>query len=160
MATVEQIREAMHRAPFLGFEMRLVDGRSFHVPHPDFVSVPQSPRGREVMFHDRDGRTHRIDLVLIVEIEEPAAPERAGSSPDGAGGVAPSTRLLGRDPDVQPDAGRPDIPIVAVPAVDNSGSLQAIERLLDIRGRTETGTRLVPPCSIGSFYRLRHDTMV
>jgi hypothetical protein len=37
------------------------------------------------MFHDAQGRTHRIDLLLIVEIEEPAAPERAGQSPDGAG---------------------------------------------------------------------------
>jgi hypothetical protein len=36
------------------------------------------------MFHDKDGRTHRIDLLLIVEIEEPAAPERASTSPDGA----------------------------------------------------------------------------
>jgi hypothetical protein len=85
MATVEQVREAMHRAPFLGFELRLVDGRSFHVPHPDFISVPQSSRGRDVMFHDEQGLTHRIDVLLIVEIEEPAAPQRAGPSPDGAG---------------------------------------------------------------------------
>jgi hypothetical protein len=85
MATVEQVREAMHRAPFLGFELRLVDGRSFHVSHPDFLSVPQSPRGRDVMFHDKDGRTHRIDLLLIVEIDEPAAPERTSTSADGAG---------------------------------------------------------------------------
>jgi hypothetical protein len=85
MATVEQVRAAMHRAPFLGFELRLVDGRSFHVPHPDFIAVPQNARGRDVMFYDEHGRTHRIDLLLIVEVEEPAAPAAATSSPDGAG---------------------------------------------------------------------------
>jgi hypothetical protein len=85
MATIEQVRTAMHRAPFLGFEIRLVDGRSFHVAHPDFLAVPQHPRGRDLMLHDERGRTHRIDLALVVEIDEPAAAEGASSPPDGAG---------------------------------------------------------------------------
>jgi hypothetical protein len=85
MATVEQVREAMHRAPFLGSEIRLVEGRSFHVPHPDFIVVPQNRRARDLMFYDADGKTHRIDLALIVEIEERAAPQTSASSPDGAG---------------------------------------------------------------------------
>jgi hypothetical protein len=77
MATVEQIREAMHRAPFLGFDIRLVDGRSYYVRHPDFLAVPPNARGRDMIVHDDAGRTHRIDLLLVVEIEEPPAPGAA-----------------------------------------------------------------------------------
>jgi hypothetical protein len=84
MATVQQVREAMHRAPFLGFDIRLVDGRSYHVRHPDFLSVPDNPRGRDLLFQDPSGRTHRIDLMLVVEIDEPALPETDGSAPNGA----------------------------------------------------------------------------
>jgi len=86
MATIEQVRDAMHRAPFLGFEIRLVDGRSYHVPHPDFLAVPQTLRGRDLLLHDATGRTHRIDLLLVVEIDEPPPPKPADSSPNGAGG--------------------------------------------------------------------------
>jgi hypothetical protein len=45
MATIEHVRNAMHRQPFLGFTVRLVDGRSYHVKHRDFISVPETPRG-------------------------------------------------------------------------------------------------------------------
>jgi hypothetical protein len=85
MATVEQVRDAMHRAPFLGFDIRLVDGRSYHVRHPDFLSVPEHPRGRELLLQDASGRSHRIDLLLVVEIDEPPVPEAGGASPNGAG---------------------------------------------------------------------------
>jgi hypothetical protein len=86
MATIDQIRAAMHRAPFRGFQLRLEDGRSFRVPHPDFVSVPQNRLGRDVVYHDERGGTHHIDHLLIVEVEEPA-PEPASAGPDGAGGA-------------------------------------------------------------------------
>ncbi len=86
VASVAQVREAMHRAPFLGFDLRLVDGRSYHVRHPDFVAVPPADRGRELTFYDDEGRMHRIDLLLIVEVDEPPLPDTAGASPNGAGG--------------------------------------------------------------------------
>jgi hypothetical protein len=74
----------MHRAPFLGFDLRLVDGRSFHVPHPDFLAVPQNDRGRELLFHDADGTSHRLDVLLVVDIEEPVLPDST-PSPNGPG---------------------------------------------------------------------------
>ena len=73
MATIEQVREAMHRQPFLGFTVRLTDGRSYHVKHPDCISVPENPRGRDLMIHDRG--THRVDILHVVEIEEPEEPK-------------------------------------------------------------------------------------
>ena len=59
----------MHRQPFRPFTVRLVDGRSFVVKHPDFISVPDTDRGRDLVIHDKG--THRIDLLHVVEVEEP-----------------------------------------------------------------------------------------
>lgn len=78
MATREQVRDAMHQAPFRPFTVRLTDGRSYVVRHPDFVSVPASDRGRDLVIHD-DAGTHRIDLLHVVEVEEPD-PGRPGSA--------------------------------------------------------------------------------
>ena len=33
------IREALHKQPFEPFELRLADGRSLPVRHPDFVAL-------------------------------------------------------------------------------------------------------------------------
>jgi hypothetical protein len=33
------VREALHKQPFEPFDMRLADGRSLLVPHPDFVAL-------------------------------------------------------------------------------------------------------------------------
>ena len=86
MATVEQVRDAMHRAQFRGFAVKLTDGNTYFVHHPDFISVPATPRGRDVVIHDAKG-THRIDILHIVEVEEPDAGESAaaGSKADDNG---------------------------------------------------------------------------
>ena len=72
MATIEQVRDAMHTQPFRAFTVKLVDGQSYTVKHPDFISVPTSPRGRDLVIHDDKG-THRIDLNLVVEVHVPEA---------------------------------------------------------------------------------------
>jgi hypothetical protein len=71
MATIEQVRDAMHKQPFRGFIVRLVDGRNFQIKHPDFVSVPATPRGRDLVIHDGAG-THHVDILHVVQVEEPA----------------------------------------------------------------------------------------
>lgn len=70
MATVEQVRDAMHKAPFRGFTVKLTDGQRYFVKHPDFISVPATTRGRDLVIHDETG-THRIDILHVVEVEEP-----------------------------------------------------------------------------------------
>ena len=74
----------MHRQPFRGFTVRLVDGRSYRVKHPDFISVPETPRGRDLVIHEKG--THHVDILLVVEIEEPEAPEptEPSNGPDQA----------------------------------------------------------------------------
>jgi hypothetical protein len=56
----------------------------------DFVSVPASPRGRDLVIHDDKG-THRIDILHVVEVHEPDAGEgetspEAGSKAEDDGG--------------------------------------------------------------------------
>jgi hypothetical protein len=72
MATIEQVRDAMHMQPFRSFTVKLVDGRSYVVKHPDFIAVPELPRGRNLVIHDKEGM-HLIDLNLIVEVHIPEA---------------------------------------------------------------------------------------
>lgn len=84
MATRQQVREAMHRQPFLGFTVRLTDGRSFFVKHPDFISVPETDRGRDLVIHHQG--THRIDLLHVVEVEELDAAEPSPAADPGAQG--------------------------------------------------------------------------
>lgn len=69
MATREQVREAMHRQPFLGFTVRLTDGRTFDVRHRDFISIPETDRGRNLVIHDRG--MHLIDILHVRDCEWP-----------------------------------------------------------------------------------------
>lgn len=77
MATREQVRAAMHQQPFRGFTVKLTDGQKLSVHHPDFISVPETDRGRNLVIHDRG--MHIIDILHVVSIEvpEPAEPVEA-----------------------------------------------------------------------------------
>ena len=77
MATIQQVRDAMHTQPFRAFTVKLVDGQSYIVKHPDFIAVPTTPRGRDVVVHDEKGM-HLIDLNLIVEVHIPQVAETPG----------------------------------------------------------------------------------
>jgi hypothetical protein len=77
----------MHAQPFRPFTVRLVDGRSYLVNHPDFIAIPTTERRRDLTVHDDDG-PHYIDLLLVVEIHpQPPAAQAASSAPDGAGSL-------------------------------------------------------------------------
>ncbi|MGO9470311.1 MAG: hypothetical protein ACLQIB_05205 [Isosphaeraceae bacterium] len=86
MATLNQIRAAMHAQPFRPFAIQMADGRTYVVRHPDFVAIPQTVRGREIVFfgEGEDPETppiHHIDLGLVLEIIVPApAPAPAPAS--------------------------------------------------------------------------------
>jgi hypothetical protein len=78
VATTEQIRRAMHRQPFVPFTLRLFDGTSFVIKHPDFIAIPPTPRGREAAYSAEaiaggtsDYTTHLIHLGLVLEVIVP-----------------------------------------------------------------------------------------
>ena len=65
--TIQQLRAAYRATPFRQFTLHMADGRSFHVPHPDFLSM--SPTGRTVIIYQEGEEFSILDLLLMTEIE-------------------------------------------------------------------------------------------
>jgi hypothetical protein len=65
--TTEQFRSTLRLQPFRPFTIRMADGRTFDVPHPDFVA--QSPSGRTVVVFQEDDNYSLLDLLLMTELE-------------------------------------------------------------------------------------------
>jgi len=69
MATVEQLNLVQKLVPFRAYEIRLADGRTYRVPHPEHLAIDPRPRARGAIFFEPRGRgMHLIDLGLIAEI--------------------------------------------------------------------------------------------
>jgi hypothetical protein len=60
---IESIREFNRAVPFKPYEIRMVSGERYRVPHPDFVSV--SPRGSFVIVFGKNERPHHLSTLLI-----------------------------------------------------------------------------------------------
>jgi len=69
------IREALHKQPFEPFVIRLADGRSLPVPHPDFVAVGK----RRVFVVGKDDTTATVEPLLIVSLDTVSRTPRAGN---------------------------------------------------------------------------------
>jgi hypothetical protein len=65
--TTEQFKTTLHLQPFRPFTIRMADGRSFPVAHPDFVA--QSPSGRTVIVFQPDESYSVLDLLLMTELQ-------------------------------------------------------------------------------------------
>jgi hypothetical protein len=59
------VQEALHRQPFEPFSIKLTDGRSLPVPHPDFVALTN----RRVIVVAEDGSWSIVEPLLIVSID-------------------------------------------------------------------------------------------
>jgi hypothetical protein len=79
MAQAEQIRRVLKRQPFRPFQIKMVDGTLYSVPHPDWLSVPPARRPREAVYYKMpeegagqvdDYEVHWLDLALISEVVE------------------------------------------------------------------------------------------
>jgi hypothetical protein len=64
--TIEQMRATREANPFRPFTLRLADGRSFRVPHRDYLSM--SPGGRTVIIYQADESFNILDLLLVTEL--------------------------------------------------------------------------------------------
>lgn len=65
--TSEQFKATIRLQPFRPFTIRMADGRTFPVDHPDFIAL--SPSGRTVIIFQRDDSYSILDLLLISELE-------------------------------------------------------------------------------------------
>ncbi|MSR60639.1 MAG: hypothetical protein EXS05_23870 [Planctomycetaceae bacterium] len=67
------VREALRKEPFEPFVIRLADGRTLPVPHPEFVALTP----RRVIVGAKDDSWSILEPLLIVSLE---------SVPNGKGG--------------------------------------------------------------------------
>ena len=66
--TIEQLRKVYLAQPFQPFSIHLDDGRSFKIPHREFISHP--PNGRTlVAYCEGDDAFDILDLLLVTGIE-------------------------------------------------------------------------------------------
>ena len=75
---VAGVREALLRQPFEPFWLRLADGRTLEVRHPEFVAL--SPRRIIVINDDQVGSWSVVEPLLIVSLDY-----RVGSHERGNG---------------------------------------------------------------------------
>jgi hypothetical protein len=76
--TVQQLDNVHKAQRFRPFTIHMGDGRSFHVPHPEFLS--RSPSGRTVIVYGEQERFSVLDLLLLTELEVHPPPRRAGDA--------------------------------------------------------------------------------
>ena len=82
--TRDQLSHEMHRTPFQPFQLVLVDGVTFVVDHPDFVSIDRL--GRQLTFHALDNTRHEIDTRLISRIVAVDVGSSVGSNTEKSNG--------------------------------------------------------------------------
>ncbi len=62
--TVEDLRAPLRIQPFSTFNLNLSDGRSFEIPHPDYLIIP--PERSAIVFVFHKGGTW--DIVYLKQI--------------------------------------------------------------------------------------------
>ena len=72
------LREALRKQPFDPFTIRLADGRSLPVSHPEFVAVGT----RRVIVVNEDDSWTTIEPLLIVSLDY-ASPKKNGNGKKG-----------------------------------------------------------------------------
>jgi hypothetical protein len=66
--TAQDLRAALQTSPFRPFTVRMTDGRSFPIHHPDFLLV--GPAGRTAFAFTPAGDEFSIlDVMLMTELE-------------------------------------------------------------------------------------------
>lgn len=75
------VREALHTQPFIPFSIRLADGRSLPVPHPDFVALTP----RRVIVGAADDTWSVVEPLLIVSLDHGQGRPSDGSDANGHG---------------------------------------------------------------------------
>ena len=64
--TIQQLKNAHQKRPFVPFSIRTANGRDYPVPHPEFMMI--TPPGRTVVVTDNEGTVDTIDLLLVASL--------------------------------------------------------------------------------------------
>jgi hypothetical protein len=65
--STDELRHHIRARPFVPFKVLVADGRSYHVPHEDYIS--QSPVSRTVIVYNRRSTCAVLDALLITGLE-------------------------------------------------------------------------------------------
>ncbi len=76
---LNSIRDALRRQPFRPFAMRLADGRSVEIRHPECVAMNK----RILIVIDDDSFTQTLEPLLIVSLEKLKQPPKGGNGAHG-----------------------------------------------------------------------------
>jgi hypothetical protein len=63
---IQSIRDFNRAVPFEPYEIQMVSGERFQVPHPDFISI--SSRGTHVVVMDSKDCSHHLSSLLIERV--------------------------------------------------------------------------------------------
>jgi len=63
--TPDRIRDLLRARPFERFLLRLADGQTIPVDHPELLSL--SPSGRTAVVFERDDSMRIVDVMLVTE---------------------------------------------------------------------------------------------
>ena len=80
---LDTLKTLLKKAPFEPFRLVLTDGKTYDIPHPDFIWAWGSDvwvGTREKTEDGQDYRSHYVDLFLVNRIEPLSVPQSAGSS--------------------------------------------------------------------------------
>ena len=66
--TINSLRDMLHAVPFQPFTIRLADGRSVPVPHPEFVLVTGGGR-TAIVASPVDDHFTIVDPLLVTQLE-------------------------------------------------------------------------------------------
>ncbi len=73
--TIDQFRGVMKLQPFRPFTLRMADGRSFEIRHPELIAL--SPTGRTLFIFNPDDSFQIVDLLLMTELDVQALNEQS-----------------------------------------------------------------------------------
>ena len=89
----ETLRELIAARPFVPFTLRLADGRSYDVPHPEFIAISRSGRTAKLSTEEYNGEgTEFLDVFQLLSVST--------RDPDAAN--VPSVGGNGGGPEVTP----------------------------------------------------------
>ena len=77
--TVQAIQNFLHATPFQPFTLVTASGKSYRVPHPDYVTF--SPARRTALVYSDDERFDVLDVLTITEIQHSGARSRSKRRP-------------------------------------------------------------------------------
>ena len=79
---IDELKKSLRAEPFRPLRIHMADGRSFDVPHPEFLAIPPDGRRTAVLFFPGEDGLEILDATMISSVRV------AGGEPGGASDAA------------------------------------------------------------------------